>query len=240
MSEDTLIVFDNQVTIYFLKWLQKNNADKRIILWYWNSIESIDGSLNPSNIPRGIEKWTYVPSDSKKYEMKLNSTFYSRIYLTVKKEPIKQDILFIGKDKGRRERLLLLQNLLQNQKLNINFYITKSYRYDIDWYKRYQKRLSYCEITEMISQSRAILDLPADNTDGITIRPMEALFNEKKLITSNKAIKYLDFYDEQNIFILGEDEIENLNSFVMKDTVPIDMPIINYYEFYAWVKRFLE
>ena len=68
----------------------------------------------------------------------------------------------------------------------------------------------------MLSQSNCILDYNQEGQVGLTLRPMEALFLEKKLITNNKDIKNYDFYNPSNIFILGENNIEDIKEFINK------------------------
>ena len=61
---------------------------------------------------------------------------------------------------------------------------------------------------------------------------------KKKLITNNKDIINYDFYNSNNIFVLGEDNLDNIKEFIEKEYVEIDEKIINYYDFYEWLKRF--
>ena len=67
---------------------------------------------------------------------------------------------------------------------------------------------------------------------------MESLFLKKKLITSNKNIKNHNFYNKNNIFIIGEDKWKDLDKFINSDYEEIDQSIINYYDFDEWIKRF--
>ena len=67
---------------------------------------------------------------------------------------------------------------------------------------------------------------------------MEALFFEKKLITNNKDIKNYDFYNPSNIFILGENNIEDIKEFINKPYEKVEQKIIDYYDFEQWLSRF--
>ena len=67
---------------------------------------------------------------------------------------------------------------------------------------------------------------------------MEALFLEKKLITNNKDIKNYDFYNPSNIFILGENNIEDIKEFINKPYEKVEQKIIDYYDFEQWLSRF--
>ena len=64
------------------------------------------------------------------------------------------------------------------------------------------------------------------------------MFLERKLITNNTDIKNYDFYNHDNIFILGEDNINEIKEFINKPYKKIDQDIIDYYDFDQWLNRF--
>ncbi len=51
---------------------------------------------------------------------------------------------------------------------------------------------------------KAVVDIPLEGQNGLTIRTFEALRKQKKLITTNKNIVTYDFYTPNNIFIVDE------------------------------------
>ena len=99
--------------------------------------------------------------------------------------------------------------------------------------------MDYYEIIKLVGESKAILDLNNGNQVGLTLRPLEALFFKKKLITNNINIINYDFYSPDNIFILGVDDISNLTIFLNKKYKEIDKKIIEKYDFSNWLKRLI-
>lgn len=79
---------------------------------------------------------------------------------------------------------------------------------DVDYPTQYlevlHRSISYMEILELISQSRVIVDITKSNQVGITLRVLEAAFMGKKLLTNNKCVKELDFYNEKNMLIIDD------------------------------------
>ena len=69
---------------------------------------------------------------------------------------------------------------------------------------------------------------------------MEAIFFNKKLITTNKDVKNSMFYDPNNILIVDLDNVHSneLLDFYMKEFHPYSSKIRNYYSFESWVDRF--
>ena len=171
--------------------------------------------------------------------MHYNTQFYSKGLVKEAKEP-EYDVLFVGKDKGRLEELLSLESQMRALGIITNFYIVANKDRQINKSEHYQKRVSYDAIVEMITKSKAIMDILTDNQKGLTLRPLEALFFSKKLITNNKGIKSKDFYHPDNIFILGEDDIAALPEFLNKPLHRLPSDILDKYDLEQWFARFFK
>jgi hypothetical protein len=73
----------------------------------------------------------------------------------------------------------------------------------------------------------------------MSLRALEAMFMSKKVITNNQMYRQEAFYDPSNIFILGENNLDDLKSFFEEPYVEIDSKIKNQYLFESWLERFL-
>ena len=73
-------------------------------------------------------------------------------------------------------------------------------------------------------------------------RVMEAIFFNKKLVTTNTAVKQSVFYDENNIFIvdLKTTTADELQAFFAKPFRNYSDEVREYYSIEAWVDRFTE
>lgn len=98
--------------------------------------------------------------------------------------------------------------------------------------------LSYKECLEFVSKSKIIVDIQGKWQQGMTLRPMESLFYQKKLITNNKDLCTMDFYNPNNIFILGKDDMEQLENFCKKKHSEVTSSIIDKYGLKRWVENF--
>lgn len=85
----------------------------------------------------------------------------------------------------------------------------------------YQKALEYDEIVDLIVKSKSILNVAMPNQQGITMRDLESLFFEVKLVTTNKNIVNTDIYNPQNVFIIDDLNIEGLKAFLENETCPV-------------------
>jgi hypothetical protein len=206
-----------------------------MVFWYWNPVRN---SIPPSEVSGYInEMWSYSPDDCKKYDLKYNSQFYfSSIALT--KTEMLYDVFFLGRDKGRLTELLELKQKFESLNLNVKFHIAPNQRQYLKKERSYQKLISYDSALKEMARSRSILDILGDPNDGLSLRALESLFHKRKLITNCTAIVNYDFYDSQNIFILGKDDISYLPEFLESSFKNIDPDIVSSYEFKNWINRF--
>lgn len=231
-KDDFIIIFDGGIKdVNILKEIAKYNNNKKLIFYYWNPVKD---SIDPSQIPSVYEKWSYSPVDCKKYGMNYNSTFYFKS-LTDETKNIDTDICFIGKDKGRKKELQNLKNQFENEGFTTNFYITATHpRIQKIGYK---KNISYRESLEITSASSCVLDYYEDPSAGLSLRAMESLFFNKKLITNNETIKDYDFYNSNNIFILGQEQ-RSIKEFMLTPLRKNNTEIQDSYLFETWLLRF--
>ena len=122
-------------------------------------------------------------------------------------------------------RFVVIDNDLSNA--DVPFEVRRSY-------------VPYREYTQWVSRSRAIIDITQSGQNGFSMRIMEAIFGDKKLISINSALRYADFYDPNNIFIIDLDHVDEgkLREFMDSDFHPYDKAVKSYYSIAAWVNRF--
>ena len=222
---DKFIIFESLYNEKVTKKIKRTKKENKVILYFWNYIDDNNKYiLNDKNID---EFWTFDKNDAQKYNMKYNPQFYIK-NIKIQGEQNKYDVLFLGRPKTRKKDIVDLEKKLKEEGIQTNFKI-------IENEKDY---VSYDEYLKMIAESKCILDYNQEGQVGLSLRPMEALFLEKKLITNNTDIKNYDFYDNDNIFILGEDNINEIKEFINKPYKKIDQDIIDYYNFDQWLKRF--
>lgn len=235
---EIILIFDPAINKNYLEYISNLYSQKKIILWYWNPVRY---SINPKEINNKIEKWSYSIEDCGNYCLNYNTTFYFKDLVdrfVSNKAELEYDIYFVGRDKGRLDILLNYKKQFEALGLSASFHITPDECY-LKWKNsKYKHNISYDEIIEQINKSKSILDIVYDQSDGLTLRVMESIFFEKKLITNKKNIKEYDFYNKNNIFILEEDNIEDLNNFINGSYATLPDNIIAKYEFKNWIQRF--
>lgn len=206
-------VKDPLMTVEFLSWLRYEKKDARILLDFDNRVGTT--TINPNDVrDSSIEKWSYDPDDCCQYGMNLKPNGYFDCYkIKEKKEPI-YDVIFVGRDKGRAEKLFQLEDALKKYGLKTYFRISPNRSY-----LRYKKRfyrpvISYTKYLDLLAKSKAVLNLMPEGQKGITMRDYEAVFNGVKCITNNSAIKTFKLYHPSRFFVLGIDDLNRITDFI--------------------------
>lgn len=232
---DVIFIFDGVRGRDVIEYIRDHNKRARIIIYYINPVDFADRKAPHNYKGLDCEFYTFDPIDAKKFGIKFKPYFYPEEYMIDcdEKVSIKQDIFFVGVDKDRLGVIKALHRRFEQMNLTDKLMIvaTLHKKYSRSDEKWLAKRVPYEKIAENIKQSRAILDIVQSGQSGITLRPMEAMFYNKKLITNNIYIKEYDFYNPHNIFILQERNISELKEFLELPTIEINQEIKNKYRF---------
>lgn len=201
---DTVIIHASERTNRLPRYIHSKHPSMRIIYWYWNPVN--EKTLPDMTKGDNIEYWSFDKADCRKYDMHYNVQYYCEGDAAYTTNDAKYDVYFIGHDKGRLKLLTDMKALLQNKGLHV--------RYDV--VKRPSEYIPYREVQARLCASKAILEINQAGQSGMTLRAMEALFFHKKLITNNEMIVKEDFYNRNNIFVLGKDNLNEINDFLAK------------------------
>lgn len=212
-------IIDVNITVHYLKWIKRQYPMAQVNYLYNNMVGKAR-NLHPDNIPNGIRIWTYDDYDSRKYKIRLFKNYWIQDVTYQPKKVPEFDVLFIGRDKGRGEKLLALEKKMQAMGLRTKFIITKDGMLSKEKHY-YQQPIPYEKVIDYDTKSRAILNITMENQEGVTMRDIESVVIGVKLLTTNKNIVNKDLYNKNNVFILGMDDIKELPEFLDKEYVDI-------------------
>lgn len=231
-----VILHASSITPIVAKFIKKVNPNIRLIIWYWNPVEKC---VPVSDFLKyDCEIWSFDEKNSIDYKIGYNTQYYFKD-VKLSENIISNDVFFLGGDKGRLKKLLIIKEEFSKRGIESDFHITKT-EFKAPHNDIYRDRISYNQYLDKISESKAILDIVAEGQTGLTLRPLEALFLKKKLITNDNSIVKRDFYNKQNIFILGLDDLDNLYDFINSPLIDSDEDIYLKYDFDSWIYRFIK
>lgn len=246
-------------------WFEECKGANTIILFdtfthyatYCNEIENYVGKdvrlilylLNPAFFSEDYKKistrweiWSFMKEDALKYNFKYGATFYNPQLLaqnSIEKDSQTStdcDLLFVGTDKGRKDFLLNLKSQLEQNKVACDFKIVDNFRSLFS--RKYSREVSYKNLCQLNKRTSAILDVVQDGQTGLTLRIMEGLLFDKKIVTTNAAIRMdKDFKDNPNIYVITKDNIKELYTFLKKPMVEYPNNLKAKYSFTNWLKR---
>lgn len=229
-----VIFFDFGFTPLVSEYVRDNsNASK--ILYLWNSVDEeklafLEDVYRSNSID---EIYSFDPIDAALHGLKHNSTFYQPLH---KEQPqnMKHDIFFGGKNKGRADLLLELQEQFDAKGITFLLHCPEIAESMTDNYLTYNDYLSY------VLENKVILEILKDGQNGVSLRTMESLHYHKKMITNNQSIQYYNFYTPENIFILGVDDFKTIQDFIHSPYAPLERSLVDFFTVDAWIQRFID
>jgi hypothetical protein len=203
----------------FLKWLRHKYKGTPMVCYLWDSV--MNKPMIKENFPYFDRVITFDSDDAKRFRLDFVPLFFSPEFdiASTKTKINKFDLCFIGS--LHTDRAQLIQNLKNNIPL-LNFFIYLYAPSRIIFYLRsfflkefffkklsdlHFNKLSHSQIMAVLKKSTAILDIHSANQSGLTMRTIEALALQKKIVTTNTNIKNYDFYLPENICVLDRKKL---------------------------------
>lgn len=220
-----LDLFNKQI----LEYLKEKCKKAYFILYFWDSVSNM---RNPGRIARYFDKvYTFDPFDYKQNKDKgwlFRPLFYTNEYAELQDTSEKDiDILMVASlSPSRANVYLLLKNYARKHglKLVAYFYI-KPYVYFVNMFKNsgYRKivknvihshGISTAEICKLLSRTKCVFDCASPTQTGLTMRTIECLGARKKIITTNDTVRNYDFYNNKNIKLFSEKDMDSVLDFI--------------------------
>ena len=153
--------------------------------------------------------YSFDRKDCKTYGFIYHPMNYSMISMA-RKTNVLYDAFFVGMSKGRAGKIACIYERLTKGGAKAEFYIS-GIELDEERIKgiHYNQWLSYEQILENIHNSNCIVEVMDGAQEGVTLRTMEAICYNKKLLTNNQSIKDMPYYESGNIQVFSKpDEID--------------------------------
>ncbi len=217
---------------YFIKKITKAaDISTRLYLYYWNKIDNLEQlKLN--------SRWKILSfdwQDSKDQNLLYVGGFFDAGLQNCSNSKNDFDVMFIGLNKGRFDDIRKIESALKERGIITMFkLVSNKYLFS----SKYSRPKSYNDVLDLVSKSKSILDITKKGQMGLTLRPYEAIFFQKKLITNNTQIRSYDFYDNRNIFVLdGDVNFDELKKFLNSEFIDYSEKKRSQYSISAWLER---
>ena len=164
--------------------------------------------------------FTINPGDAKSFGFLLHDLPYSKIFFN-NNLPIVYDLFFIGRKKDRIAQLHDIFLHLNNNKVKSKYIIC-----DVDEKEKenngiiYNNYITYEETLLYTNKSNCILEVLTPGQTGASLRYYEAICYNKKLLTNNKNVVNLPFYNPDYMYIF--EKAEDIDWDWVKERIPVD------------------
>ena len=232
-----------------LQRLKETYPDAKLCLYLWDSVANSRGIRNKFKYFDTIH--SFDMNDCEKYsELKFRTLFFADQY---RKPPVstnyKYDISFIGTIHSDRYRIISqIQTTAEKLGLNCYWFLYLQSKFMFYFYKfskrEFRKANIHCfcfekksitDIARVVEDSKIVLDIQHPKQSGLTMRTIEMIGMNKKIITTNQNIKKYDFYNPDNIAIIDRNNIVIPKDFFSKAYCPIHESIYEKYSLQSWI-----
>lgn len=239
LRPDSIIIMGSLIYEPYIRNL-RNEFPNISINYIYPNIVNCTSSLSPEILRKyNIKTYTWDLGDCRMYSIKYLKPFFNA-YILPSSDNNKYDVCFIGKDKGRYKIITEIQDILDKNEISYYIRISPDYSFLHFLKQRYQQVIPYAEYLKVVSQSRGILDIVQKGQIGTTTRVFEAVLSNKKLISNNRDLVNYDFYNPDNIFIIGIDDFSDLKQFLNRPTKPVHPSVVNEYGVERWISDILQ
>lgn len=249
-----LIVKCDMPTERILDIYKRRFKNAKFCLHMWDSLENIP------NIEKKFKYFDFVSSFDRRDCVKHPWIYFRPLYYCdeyIKKETKRQknydyDLCFIGTIHSDRWKVLKeLKRQAEEQGFRVFFYPYLQSKFIYLFYKLTKSEFRSTDITEFrfdkisgkqtaekVERSKIIIDIHHPKQTGLTIRTIEMIGMNKKLITTNEDIKNYDFFNAANIQVIDREKPE-LNEIFNTDYVPLNPGIYKRYSLESWIYEVL-
>lgn len=227
--------------------LRRLHPTAKFILYEWDSIVNNKNARNLLGL--FDETWSFDKNDCEQFKMNFLPLFYNNEYEQIRKvKGHKYEVMFIGTTHSDRYRFVKkIEGQIKGKNYNW-FYFPSRLLYLKMWlqdkYFRKNSRLSdfrftalpKSELLNIVEQSKIVLDAQHPKQTGLTMRTLETLGAQRKLITTNSYVKDYDFYNPRNILVVDRDNPIVPLDFVESEFEELPADIYNKYSLDSWLK----
>lgn len=236
-----LVINGKNLPDYFIHGIMQKNKKAEKVLYVWDDIKNLQQTNDFFSL--FDRKLTYSKFDADENPGFQFQPFFFSHQFNVQQKDIGAS--FVGSlHSDRYKKLKYLQE--KNPEAHFFFYLFS----DLISYFKYAtmvklkdvkfKTLAYEEYIATLSRSKAVIELQHSTQRNITTRAIEVLGTQTKLITTSEGVKNYDFYNENNVFILNDNNTTEIQHWLKQDYQPYSEDLIRKYHINSWLDEILK
>lgn len=228
-----LVIGEIKYSKTFIELTRKNNKNIKFIKFIWDKMEEREIEEYKTDYD---EVYSFEKDDAIAYQIKWRPSFFLE-HKICKKE---KDFYYLGRerDKERYDYVKKIYEYCIKNKLDYNILLyTQNKKRKEEFLTN--KKIKYSQNIENMKKSKVTFEKNIVNQKGLSLRTLECLAYNTKLITTNKDICNYDFYNSNNIIII--ENIENIKkidiNFFEKPYIELKKEILNKYSYEGFIEE---
>lgn len=198
-----------------LNYLKKKYKNSYFVYYFFDKV-----SLRLEKMPDFFKRYdeyidiyaSYNPLDCEKYEKLELAPQKIYIYPNLQESNYEKecDVIFVGKNKNRLDKILPIFEFLTSQGFVCDFYITEVEQNEMKYQDKikYNQRIDYMTVLRKTVKAKCILDISQDGSTGFSLRHDEAVSLNKNIITDNYRIMNSNYYNPNKVILLDNIQTE--------------------------------
>lgn len=213
-----------------LKKLRETHSTAKFVAYHWDSLEQYDYLNTVQFFDRVL---SFDRQDCIENGFEYLPLFASGIYKELQSK--KQDIdVYTVSSIVRPQRYLLIDQCRKYfSENNVSFYFHLKVT-PVTYFRILQKgvipkgvsfkTIDQITMKDIVERSRAVLDVTNHPQSGMTMRLIENVCIGKKIITTNQNVMHEKFFNEDQIFLLNNHNIEKVKNFLKQNCKTKEYP----------------
>jgi hypothetical protein len=230
-----------------LRMLRTAYPAARLVFYTWDSLSNKPRSKK--QLPLYDECLSFDQADATRWNMRFRPLFFTPGFERTAPPDPKWDISFVGTIHSDRYRIVqaIAAQLADPSRACWYLYLQAPWMYTtrkvftrtIAGSSRTDFRfapLSRAQVQEIFLNSRALLDIEHPAQRGLTMRTVEALGGQTKLVTTNDTVSGYDFFDPANIAVIDRKAPRIPAGFLTTPFRPVPEAVLARYRLASWVR----
>lgn len=227
----------------------KEQQDARKVLYLWDDVRRVENFDEIKDCFDDIYSFDHV--DVEQYGFHMLPLFFTDSHR------------YQGQEKKYRfglmgmlhsERLTLFEQITSTHGLKEEecfvYLLGAQFKHFLSWFNPFHKRwmgrkyihangMSFEKCADILKEMKVALDVQFGTQNGLTLRTLEALAANTKLVTTNQNVKRYDFYNENNICVIDRSNPKVSEDFFKTDYQKVPDEIVEQYSLSHWIKVML-
>jgi hypothetical protein len=242
--DDVFVIKGDALRDDFMVGLRQRNPGARFIQYHWDSVKRVPNAMQMAAHFDRVYSFDRFDCEANA-KFRFRPLFYRGDQIARRNEAkVKYDLLFVGwLHADRLARIMELEKLLKFGGKRTYFFLFTGLRTYLNaWFKGAASNLSirkmpYADVEALMLSAKCILDISHPDQTGLTIRTIETLGKNRKLVTTNADILNYDFFNPSNILLSPMLDVEEILRFLEKPFEPVPASLVEKYSIGSWINE---